>query len=73
MRKVNVEIEKCENYKRNTTMPATLTLEACLTCHFMLFACCWFDERKEKTVTNALDGFDSAKQGLHRKLMKGED
>lgn len=68
MKKINVDSEKCENYKRDTKKSSKLTQEVCLTCHFMLFARCWFNERNERTVSRALDGLYDDKLELHRRL-----
>lgn len=68
MKRINVERDKCENYKRDTKKPSRLTQEVCLTCYFMLFARCWFNEKDERTVSRALDGLYNDKLELHRRL-----
>jgi hypothetical protein len=70
MKNVNVETDKCEHYKRGSKVSSYLTQETCITCHFMLFSHCWFDETKSMFVAGALNGFPECKQKLHDRLEK---
>lgn len=77
MKKINPSKDSCPNFKRdNVDCPCTVPYEEtrCYACCYNLFAVCWFDERNDAIVYDAISNYShSSRVELLKRLKKGEN